>query len=136
MSGKFLFVGSVPRPSMKFSRWESYPSLIPLLCAVLKPLCTVCPRYFDLRRMACLDMPRACLRVDGSVYATRGAWCLMLGDSVHKAIGPENVFVFPAFFAAIDWCETRLIRHLATPKHEDGSVWANSRLSRKDSQRY
>eukprot|EP00752_Nemacystus_decipiens_P005603 g5071.t1 len=54
--------------------------------------------------------------------------------SVHKAIGRDNVAVFKTFFAAVDWCETQLIRSVAAYE-EDGSAsfWATSHFSRRES---
>lgn len=58
--------------------------------------------------------------------------------SVHKAIEHDNVAVFPTFFTAMDWCETQLIRSVASYE-DDGnqtSFWATSHFSRRESFRY
>lgn len=55
--------------------------------------------------------------------------------SVHKAIGGDNVAVFKTFFAAVDWCETQLIRSIASYEEDGnaGSFWATSHFSRRES---
>ncbi len=55
--------------------------------------------------------------------------------SVHNAIGRDNVAVFKTFFAAVDWCETQLIRSVASYEEDGnaGSFWATSHFSRRES---
>ena len=56
-------------------------------------------------------------------------------SSIHKAIEHDNVAVFPTFFTAMDWCETQLIRSVASYEDDSNqaSFWATSHFSRRES---
>lgn len=62
--------------------------------------------------------------------------CNVACPSIHKAIESDNVAVFSTLYAAVDWCETQLIRSLAYDEdfnNENASLWTTSHFSRKDS---